>query len=1090
MTGPEYTEVEAPLIEQLVGMGWEHVPRASAGSFDPRGGQAPIRESFTDVLLRERLRAALLKINLGPDGAPWLDDARIDQAVAALERLGAPSLLEANEKATALLIDGVQVPGPDGGNGRARTVHFIDWTNWERNDFTVVSQFRVDVPGTQGRKHIVPDVVLFVNGVPLVVAEAKSPARRDGMLEAATQIRRYTGERDRKAREGNPKLFHTVQLTVATNGDKALLGTFTSKPEHYVPWKDAYPLSDIELAADLDIAPERVRAQERLAGVVLKPERLLTIVHDYVTFMTLDNGHRVKIAPRYQQFRAVERTIDRLLTGETRIQNGEQDKRGGVVWHTQGSGKSLTMTFLVRRMRSIEDLANYKVVLVTDRKDLQKQLHDTMALTGEHLKVAKRVKDAKTELALHSPDIVFVMIQKQQDVAARQAAEELGERTPSLGELNTDESIVVLIDEAHRSHGSMLHLNLLEALPNAARIGFTGTPIIMGKKKRTEEIFGTFIDRYRLAEAEADGAVVPIFYEGHTVKGAVRDGRDLDEVFEDMFAEHTEQERAELQRRYATRGDVLEAQELIDAKARHMLRHYVTTVMPAGFKAQVVAHSREATVRYREALTKARDELVADALNPGKLPEHLREADPYDPSLRPRVAVLVHAYRKLDLLRALDFVPVISAAANDPERLWEWSEPQAQDSRIEAFKKPFPAELGPRDKPIGFLIVNAMLLTGFDAPIEQVMYVDRSLKEDTLLQAVARVNRTAEGKTCGYVVDYYGVANHLAKALKAYASEDVEGALNKLEDEVPQLEALSRRVRSVFERRGVQPSAATIEECVLLLEEGVVFDRYEAELKRFLTTVNRVMPNPAVRPFLGDARLFAEIATRARRRYRVDGGEFDASLYGAKVRELIDEHMTSLGIDEKLPPVALTAADFDEKVAALPGARSRASEMEHAARHHIEVNYGRDPRLYKRLSERLEEILQQYADDWDRQAAELAGLIVELRDAEEAGAQDPRSRVESALYGVLVGVIFDDALTYSENDAALMAGVSDLLDLVLEDVRQRDFWRNPVREENLGKKVARRLLSADIGVDISQAVAVAADLMDVLRHNRDVLTDL
>ncbi|MFD0854411.1 DEAD/DEAH box helicase family protein, partial [Actinomadura adrarensis] len=288
--------------------------------------------------------------------------------------------------------------------------------------------------------------------------------------------------------------------------------------------------------------------------------------------------------------RGVERTLERLLTGETRLENGQRDERGGIIWHTQGSGKSLTMTFLVRRMRSTPELAAAKVVLVTDRTQLQDQLAKTLRLTGEDVREAKSVREAKVLLAAHEPGIVALMIQKQQDVRARVTEGELTDRAPSLGELNTDESIVVLIDEAHRSHSSRLHKNLLEALPNCARIGFTGTPIIMGAKKKTSEIFGPVIDRYLMADAEADGAVVRIFYEGHTVKGAVRDGRDLDEVFEDMFAERTESEREELQRRYATKGDVLEAEELIEAKARHMLRHYVTGVLPGGFKAQLVAN--------------------------------------------------------------------------------------------------------------------------------------------------------------------------------------------------------------------------------------------------------------------------------------------------------------------------------------------------------------------------------------------------------------------------------------------------------------------------------------------------------------------
>jgi type I restriction enzyme R subunit len=352
-----------------------------------------------------------------------------------------------------------------------------------------------------------------------------------------------------------------------------------------------------------------------------------------------------------------------------------------------------------------------------------------MELSGEKSYTAKRVRQARVMLSRHGPGIVFVMIQKQQDVETRKPradGQNLADtrRAPALGELNTDESIVVLIDEAHRSHASTLHMNLMAALPNCARIGFTGTPILMGAKKKTTDIFGPYIDVYRLRDAEIDGAVVPILYSGRTVKGAVRDGRDLDEVFEDMFADHTPEELEEIQRKYATKGDVMEAEKLIAAKAKNILRHYVETVLPNRFKAQLVAHSRRATLRYRDALLLARDELVAQI---ERLPAVARAADP--DSLDRRTAFLIRAARQLDLLKAIDFVPVISAGTTNDEKDYEpWTEPTKQKQIINGdFLKPFPGadELAAGRKPTAFLIVKSMLLTGFDAPVEQVLYLAR-----------------------------------------------------------------------------------------------------------------------------------------------------------------------------------------------------------------------------------------------------------------------------------------------------------------------------------------------------------------------------
>jgi type I restriction enzyme R subunit len=341
----------------------------------------------------------------------------------------------------------------------------------------------------------------------------------------------------------------------------------------------------------------------------------------------------VKIVCRYQQFRAVQFAVQRLLHGKTRKEEGEHDLRGGIIWHTQGSGKSLSMVFLVRKMRSMPELRRFKVVVVTDRKDLQKQLSDTATLSGETVQVARSVRGLKSLLAQKGPGLVFAMLQKYSGYDSAPGSGSSSSEVFPL--LNEDEAIVVLVDEAHRSHATSLHANLLKALPNAARIGFTGTPIIMGAKKRTHEIFGDFIDRYTLKQSEADGATVPILYEGRTAEGAVSDGRDLDQLFEDMFHEKSPAELEAIKRKYATKGNVLEAPKLIDAKARDILRHYVEFILPNGLKAQVVAYSRLAAVRYREALTKARDELVQDAIeldeNTRKLGDVELQSKPHKP---------------------------------------------------------------------------------------------------------------------------------------------------------------------------------------------------------------------------------------------------------------------------------------------------------------------------------------------------------------------------------------------------------------------------------------------------------------------------
>ena len=676
------------------------------------------------------------------------------------------------------------------------------------------------------------------------------------------------------------------------------------------------------------------------------------------------------------------------------------------------------------------------------------------------------------------------MIQKQQDDAEmkknlKDADIIEGKAAPRFPLLNADESVVLLIDEAHRSHASKLHENLMEALPNCARIGFTGTPILMGKKKRTTEIFGGYIDVYRLADAERDEAVVPILYAGRTVKGAVRDGRDMDEVFEDMLADHTQEEMEQIKRRYATIGDVMEAEELIGAKAKNMLRHYVETVLPNGFKAQVAVHSRRATIRYRDAFVEARDELITQIEN---LPVATRNADPETLADR-RTRFLVRAARHMDQIKQLDFMPVISAGTTNDEKDFEpWTDPDKQQRVIGDFKNPA--------KPLAFLIVKSMLLTGFDAPVEQVLYLDRGMKEAELLQAIARVNRPAGGpasaKKCGYVIDYVGITNHLTKALKAYADEDIEGALKKLEtDQVANLRTQLARVRAVFTDSGVTPGTSdeAKENCVELLAEGQLRDRFETELNLFLSTIDTVLPMPEAGPFLPAANLFAEIAKRVRRRYR-DTGDFDPSLYGEKVRELIDEHMTSLGVDTILPPISITDPDYQAKAAKL-SPRARASEMEHAIRHHISLHMDEDPTRYRRLSERLEQILADHQGNWKQQAFALADFLEKLKteDFERDRGDSALNRVESALYSLLAEETATDGVIDQQQGQRLAGFSRQLYELAVARTTRKDFWRHPVDQDDFTKEITVALITDEV-CPPDEAPALADKLFEIIKANK------
>jgi type I restriction enzyme R subunit len=1075
--GPEWTEVEEPFLDQLISMGWKVV----MGSLDHPSVTG--RESFREVLIKPDLRKAIERINLR-DGQPWLDEARLSQAVSALDRIGPPKLMEANQEATELLLKGVAVEGlPDWDGGRARTVHFIDWDQPDNNIFLAVSQFKVDCPGGQAKGSIRPDITLFINGIPVVVVECKSPNISEPIAAAVDQLRRYhnarkaSGEVDEP--EGNEQLFHTNQFLIATSYDEAKVGTIGADARFYLEWKDTAPVPLEQVKAELNKA--HLSSQNKLIAGMLRPAHLLDIIRHFTLFNTV-SGKTVKMVCRYQQYRAVAAAVDRLLHGKTKDEDGEHDRRGGIIWHTQGSGKSLTMVFLVRKMRSIPELRRFKIVVVTDRKDLERQLSETAELTGETVKRARRVHEVKTLLKKKGPGMVFAMIQKMQDRDLEELSPE--DEVGDLGLLNDDEAILVMVDEAHRSHGSALHANLLQALPNCARIGFTGTPIIMGAKKRTHDIFGEFIDRYTIKEAEEDGMTVPILYEGRTAEGAVADGRDLDQLFEDLFADRSQDEREAIKRKYGTKGSIFEAERLIEAKAADMLRHYVEHILPNGLKAQVVAYTRRAAIRYQAAFEAARDALVAEAL---ALDEPTRQLDDLALQAKPRkLRAGVRAWRSLDALKALEFAAIVSPDNNDPGDWSEWTDAGKIESRIARFKKPMPnPEVDPAEDngdPLAFLIVKSMLLTGFDAPIEGVMYLDRSVREAELLQAIARVNRTGHGKNAGILVDYFGVARHLKEALSAYSAEDIEGALKSLADEIPKLRDRHTRVMSIFTSRDIDP-VADKEGAIDLLADERLRAEFRVKLKQFLATLDLVLPRPEGLPFVRDAEVLGEIYTRARNRYR-DGLPQLSKSIGRKVQHLIDQHVISLGIDPKIPPIAITDAKFAEHVGREVSDRAKASEMEHAARSHIKKKLDEDPVHYQGLSDRLEDIIQKFGEDWQQLVIALADFVEEVKKGRK---KDDDTGLDPELHAPFFDLLKQEREKEAPVGAADVQWLAKLaVDLVERVVRPTatvvGFWKNASRQEELRSEVFMFLDENEI-VDFDRADAVADRLMELAKAN-------
>jgi type I restriction enzyme R subunit len=1154
----EFDLVERPFCEQLKAMGWEWLE----GDVDVP--ELTERSSFGEVLLRDRLRRALRTLNRR-EGREWLDEERVELAIANLERAPGHALIEKNEAVTQLLIKGTVVPGlPDWDGGREQPVRYIDFEHPERNDFLVVNQFKVQL--ASGAGHVIPDAVLFINGIPIVVAELKSPGIQTPLHEAINQLLRYSNQRKvlypalYSEHEGIEKLFHTNQLMVASSLFEARASSVGAPPEAYLEWADPHPYTPEQVASELGLLPPaeeveeaatllssagpeqvdrpgtplffrdparraaaqagsvKLQSQQILVAGMLRPAHLLDLVHNFTVFEKQD-GQTRKIVARYQQFRSVQKIVRRLKEGRRVSQGAERDERGGIVWHTQGSGKSLSMIFLIRKMRLTPDLKRYKVVAVTDRTDLEQQLSATAALSGEAVRptdVDKRSSETATErtqriLREATPDIVFAMLQKMQETgrpdSERQRVQmtvpvkrrKPGEQSEvyqeevtfretvdvsKFPELNRSEEILVLIDEAHRGHTLTLHRNLRTALPNATFVGFTGTPILAHDKKQTFEIFGPPIDRYLTQDAELDGATVPILYEGRTADGLVEKAAELDQRFEDLFRDYTAEELAAIKAKYATQGDVLEAPLLIEQKARDMIRHYVSVVLPGGFKAQVVATSREAAVTYLAKLEVARSELLAaiEAL-PAEKRGLTEEALAREET---EVQFLVGALPYVEQIRALEVAVVISGDHNDPESWRDWSDKDQQKDRIKRFKRKLAVERGEKTDPLAMLVVNNMLLTGFDAPVEQVMYLDRKVVAHDLLQAIARVNRTSGRKRCGYVVDYVGVARNLQQALKDYDQEDVAGALVDIGTQLPLLLEQRDRAVGLFKDHGVTDLFLEVGRCVELLADLSIRAEFINRTRAFFDTLGILEHRPEVpADVFRDAKLLGFINKVAANLYR-DAG-LDLLGVAERVKTLINEHVSARGVDPKIPPISITNTEaFEELLKNQAGGRAKAAQMQYAARHHIVSFVNKNPGYADSMSQRLEEILQRFKDDWDALERELRKFIEQLRvgDRNEFPELDPQSQVP------FVRVLLKETGIAPETEGAdkdaVIQTALDVVRMAKAEVHKVGFWRSPAARERLTRRTVQALMNA--GLCDGREEEVAHRLVALAKENHVALT--
>ena len=951
----ESSHAEEPACRLLERLGWTYVSADVLAA--ERGGER-------EVLLKRRLTGALLRLN------GWMTGEQADRVVFELEHLDDVGMMR-NQAVHELLTYGMplDVDTPDG--RRSRVVRFFDFDSPEggRNEFVVTRQFRVrrgaggagDAgtgigagSGNEGNtgsgarvgggRVVVADLVLFVNGVPLVVMEAKAPTLvwRD---EAISQMRRYQEAGPGWRGAGVPGLFHYNLLCVVHSGHEAAFGTLGAAEADYVEWKSVAPYERDEVLHRFGIEP---RGQALLIIGLLSPAVLLDVLRDFVVYEP-QRGMIVKKLPRYQQYRAVNAALRRMLTGR------RPQERGGVIWHTQGSGKSLTMLWLATKLRREPRLGNPKIVVVTDRVQLDRQISDTFQRCGfPSPRRASSTRELRRLLLSRAGLTVMTTVQKFEEALDAPEGE--------LESLDASANAVIMVDEAHRTQYGILGARMSEALPNAVLVGFTGTPIDKGFRRSTMGRFGPLIDSYTIPQSVKDGATVPIYYEARLPELSIEGPQTLDRLYDALLEGEPPEAQARIRRRYANKQTVAAADKRIQTIALDIADHYKRHIQPNGFKAQVVAPNRAAALRYARYLGDfGLEAYPIITTTPGDGPE-------FDPA------------------RGLDQQQVVNA----------FVDPQGS----------------PR-----ILVVVDMLLTGFDAPVEQVLYLDRPLREHGLLQAIARVNRrfshvcdgTPTSKEYGLVVDYHGVSRDLEQALAVFESSDVNGAMHLLEeDPAPVMQAAAQRAQQPFAGLDLGDTST----CAAVFAPGDstegdfkedLYTEFDYSYRQFSQLMDRFLPDPRAVEHLDLLARLTEIRAYVRAQFMREDASLNWTEIGAKVKKLVDQRINA-EVRPLMKPVSVLDRDFDRKIAALPHDEARASMMEHAIRAHIHHRLAENPAFYAKLSEELTQIinaLRQKLIDSAEASQRLAQLCQQIHNEQEIAAAHGLSPIAFAAYGLL-----------------------------------------------------------------------------------------
>lgn len=883
-------KIQQNSINLLQSLGYKFISREE--NLKLRGGKS------SEVLFREILTKKLGEIN-GYEYKGKRYKFSQSSVLKAVDELAGVSLNEglmvANERNINLLLLGTSLEeNLEDGTKRSFSFKFIDFENLQNNDFYVTEEFEVSrVNQSDSQKHRRPDLVLFINGIPIVVIELKKSS-----VSFENGIKQLEKE---QGKDEIAHLFKYIQLTIAANGSGARYGTTGTPFKFYSVWKEQDEAKAKESLKSL-INGREISTLDMTLFALLSKDRLLRLVRHYIVF-----DKKMKKVCRYQQFFAIEETLKRVSAKK------DGARAGGLVWHTQGSGKSLTMVMLTKLLKQI--YINSKIIVVTDRIDLDGQIHETFENT-----------DVKAGRASSGSDLIEKL---QSGVSVITTLVHKFEKVKNQKVVIRDGDIFVLVDESHRTQGGDLHKAMKKALPLACYIGFTGTPLLK-REKNSFAKFGGEIHRYTIDDAVKDGAVLPLLYEGRYVGQEVLDPEGLTRKFDLISRELGDEAKRDLQQKWARFERVASSEQRLELIAVDINEHIKKTLKKSGFKAMLATQRKYDAIKYYEIFEEFGEIKSAYVISSNEHEE-------------------LEGGHKEYVAKA-------------------WQETIRGYGSEEEYLKHVKDEFIYGDE-IDLLIVVDKLLTGFDAPRASTLYIDKQLKEHNLLQAIARVNRLYDGKDYGYIIDYRGLLGELDEALTSYASlsgfdpEDITGAVIDVRSEIIKAKTYYTHLDDLFSSVKFKDD---LESYVAVLEDVQKRDDFKEWLSQFARAFKLVLSSEKIYDILSEeeikaykqrVKFYNELRKAVQLRYHE---ACDFGKYEAQMQKLLDTYVNAKEVNELTRLVNIFETEFDDEVQRVEGKNAKADTIISAISAVVKEKMDSNPAFYKSIAQQIQDIIDEY----------------------------------------------------------------------------------------------------------------------------------